>query len=254
VSTLGNIIGNTIYNGGSASPIGSSDFADEVLALGPKHYYRLGDSASPLVDSGSGLKDMTVTGAALYDQTAACPTSDDGAYNPDGTGQASTVVWANSYAFPISTHAWVNIPTTTGVTNAHPIYQSAFHPSFYYGFWWQVNKNGAVVFHFGDGGVGGPDSRQSNTSVNLVPLDVPAFVAITATAVGAVKMYINGVESTITTSGTATTVNWGNGGTPSIIGYHATDISDGVIDEVASYSGVELSQAQITSLYNTGAA
>lgn len=142
--------------------------------------------------------------------------------------------------------------TTTGGVWANDNIQG---PNVYRGMEIAVGGGGAVVMHKMDGGSPSSSSRSSAIRGGAaIPLNTWTHVVCVFTTGNKTtwKMYINGIDQTLTTSGTGGNVQYTGGGGKAGIGAIRTFYMEGLIDEVACFNAA-LSQTDAQNIYNSGA-
>lgn len=155
--------------------------------------------------------------------------------------------------FPFSLSTWI-YPLSIGSRN--PIFLNNDHATQYGGAWVSLLPTGELIANVGDGGAAGPTSRRSVTTDMQFTANQWYHVAVVWKSETDMKVYVNGVEQTTTTSGTGGSLYYHNiSGTAGKIGSGVNGSGsnayfDGIMDDVRFWND-SLVPFQIQSIYDS---
>jgi hypothetical protein len=180
-------------------------YADDVLALSPRHYWRMGASSGAETDLGSGAANLTVTGATRDVASAALGVDDDGQCSFDGTNDVASASLSLQSATSITIAGWITVGSYANDDRM--------------GFEYSANPNSNAGFSLDLGnstggetdtvsvsvtGSGGAGRRRVTFPRSALPATEQHHLAVVYGMAGVVLVYIDGepVSTTLRDGGT----------------------------------------------------
>lgn len=168
-------------------------------------------------------------------------------------GLTNAINGAFKAPFPFTVSVWV-YPFQLGTKNI--IFMNEDHSYAYSGAWINIGQTGQIHAQVGNGGNAGPGSRFTHSTGSVINNNEWAHIAVVYESISDIRVYLNGIEQSTTTSGTANSLAYvAINGTPGKIGSGVNGVPpaanfNGAIDDVRFWD-VALSDIQIQALYNS---
>ncbi|MCX6117212.1 MAG: LamG domain-containing protein, partial [Proteobacteria bacterium] len=246
------IIGNSGNATGNGFTVRQKpSYRDVVMSLNPVGYWRLGESSgTTAVDLGSGGNNGTYTNGPTLAQAGGLTSDEDKAASFDGVNDyvISSANSSLSGDFTASIAAWVKFNDVNSGWHSIAAIQSSSDGSQGFAIFQGQPGAGALIAGF-------YGARYGSTAIGTVATGQWYHVVITKTAgaIGAAtsKLYLNGELKSLT---------FNSGATPNLpsdakfyIGSDASnEISNSVLVDEVAYFTTALTQAQVSSLFETG--
>lgn len=224
--------------------LGTPTYAQLILADRPLAYWKMEETSGTLVDSSTNGHNGTIQGTITSDTSNTLNSVTSTAADFDGT---TNYVTFGNYAplkianFPITVEAWVYLQTTGTYQNI-----ISHSPNISSGYMLYVTATGAIDARIGDGAGSASTNYLSYITTSTIATGAWHHVAAVYKKQNDVKIFVDGVQQSTTTSGTGASMAY-DAGTVNL-GYSQSAIYKGIIDEVAVYD-YNLTATQIKNHY-----
>lgn len=214
--------------------------------------YLLNEASGNLADSSGNNNTLSIWyGTATYSATGKFGTAVTQANSPF----YQTSGWTNvQVALPISIVAWLN---PASFATDQMIYANGGYLNqggFYVGAWMYLYSSGQIQCGYGDNTSGASTAQQTTTSTASISTGTYTHVACVIQGSGNIQIYFNGVNQSVTNSGTGGAISYGGSEDYQVIGrdaYGNVTTNTVTYEELAQFNRV-LTSTEINNIMNNG--